>query len=76
MAVFRRKYRTESAWKQLRVKERKERKKAHKYAGKHTQEQIYPQLKPENKVSGLKKILLEVFLDRSLWKRSNMCWDV
>lgn len=30
-------------------------KKAHKYAGKRTQEQIYPQLKPENKVSGLKK---------------------
>lgn len=62
MAVFRRKYITESAWKQLRVKERREgEKKAHKYTGKRTQEQIYPQLKPENKVSGLEKFCWRCF---------------
>lgn len=79
MAIFRRKYRTEAA-QNTTESEKEERRKAHKHAGKRTNDQIYPELKRaagENKVRGLKKKnLLEVFLDGSSYMRSNTCWDV
>lgn len=44
MAIFRRNYRTEAA-QNTTESEKEERRKAHKHAGKRTNDQIYPELK-------------------------------